>query len=181
MNKLFRYINWGLSYLLKILINNKIHADLFPRIDYSVKLIVESGAKLIIGKNVRIKNDTTIYVKKNGVLIIGENTSIGHHSELSVAGNVSIGSNVITGAYFYLTDSNHLFEPTGIPFKHQGMEIKSCSIGNNVWIGRAAMVLAGGCISDNSVIAANATVTKPFSSDVVLGGVPAKVIKFISQ
>ncbi len=179
VGKALRYLNWGISYLINIVANQNVRAGYFPKIDYSVKIIVDSGGKLILGKNVRIKNNAIIYVKKNAILSLGDNTSIGHHSELSIAGHVSIGSNVITGAYFYLTDSNHRFEASVIPFRRQGMGIKSCYIGDNVWVGRAAMVLAGGEISNNSVIAANATVTKAFPGNVVLGGVPAKIIKCI--
>lgn len=50
-------------------------------------------------------------------------------------------------------------------------------IGNNVWIGSGANILGGVTIGDNSIIAAGALVNKDVPSNVIVGGVPAKVIK----
>src|SRR5690606_32192863 len=55
--------------------------------------------------------------------------------------------------------------------------IKRVKIGNNVYIGYDAIILPGVTIGDNVVIAAKSVVTKSFPSGVVIGGVPAKVIK----
>ena len=50
-------------------------------------------------------------------------------------------------------------------------------IGNNVWIGSAAIILPGVSIGDNSIIAAGAVVTKSVFSNTMVAGVPAKKIK----
>ena len=50
-------------------------------------------------------------------------------------------------------------------------------IGNDVWIGYEAVVMAGVHIGDGSIIAANAVVTKDVEPYAVVGGVPAKMIK----
>ena len=54
-------------------------------------------------------------------------------------------------------------------------------IGNNVWIGAHATILAGVTIGDNAVVAAGAVVTKDVPVNVVVGGVPAKIIKTIEE
>lgn len=51
------------------------------------------------------------------------------------------------------------------------------TIGNDVWIGRDAVLKPGITIGDGAVIAANAVVTKDVSPYTVVGGVPAKFIK----
>ncbi len=51
-------------------------------------------------------------------------------------------------------------------------------IGNDVWIGNAAMILSGRTIGDGAVIAANAVVTKDVPPYAVVGGNPARVLKF---
>ncbi|WP_455482771.1 DapH/DapD/GlmU-related protein [Haemophilus parahaemolyticus] len=52
-------------------------------------------------------------------------------------------------------------------------------IGKNVWIGSNATILAGVTIGDGTVIAAGALVNKDVPPMVVVGGVPAKIIKKI--
>ena len=54
---------------------------------------------------------------------------------------------------------------------------KAPKIGNNVVIGAGAKILGDIVIGDNVVIGANAVVTKSFESNLVIAGVPAKVIK----
>lgn len=55
---------------------------------------------------------------------------------------------------------------------------KQVIVGNDVWIGERAMVMGGLHIGDGAVIAAGAVVTKDVPPYAVVGGVPAKVIKY---
>lgn len=50
-------------------------------------------------------------------------------------------------------------------------------IGNDVWIGRGAMIMSGVTIGDGAVVAARAVVTKDVPAYSVVGGVPAKIVK----
>ena len=52
-------------------------------------------------------------------------------------------------------------------------------IGNRVWIGAHATILAGVTVGENSIIAAGAVVTKDVPANTIVGGVPAKIIKEI--
>ena len=53
----------------------------------------------------------------------------------------------------------------------------SITIGDDVWIGGGAIILPGVTIGNRVVVAAGAVVTKNVEDDVVVAGVPAKVIK----
>lgn len=49
-------------------------------------------------------------------------------------------------------------------------------IGKNCWLGTNSVILPGVELGDNVIVAAGAVVTKSFPSDVIIAGVPAKVI-----
>ena len=51
-------------------------------------------------------------------------------------------------------------------------------VGNDVWIGESASILSGVTIGDGAVVAAGAVVTKDVPPYAVVGGVPARIIKY---
>jgi acetyltransferase-like isoleucine patch superfamily enzyme len=57
-------------------------------------------------------------------------------------------------------------------------EMKSVTLGNDVWVGANALILGGVTVGHGAVIAAGAVVTKDVPDYAVVGGVPAKVIKY---
>ena len=59
--------------------------------------------------------------------------------------------------------------------------MKGMSIGANFWLGAKNTFLDGSSIGDACVLAAEAVVTQPFLGDVVLGGVPARMLKQLDQ
>lgn len=54
-------------------------------------------------------------------------------------------------------------------------------IKRNAWIGAGATILPGVTIGENSVVAAGAVVSKDVPDNVVVGGVPAKILKEIGH
>ena len=63
--------------------------------------------------------------------------------------------------------------------REQGVTSKGIKIGNNVWIGAKATFLDGAIIGNNCVVAAGAVVNGIFPNNVIIGGVPAKILKEI--
>jgi acetyltransferase-like isoleucine patch superfamily enzyme len=54
--------------------------------------------------------------------------------------------------------------------------ISSVRIGKNCWLGANSVILPGVELGDNVIVGAGAVVTKSFPENVILGGVPAKII-----
>ena len=173
INKLF----YLLRYLFKIKFNKRIKNNSFVVLQKNVQLIVEEGGVLVFNKNVTIKANSVIYVKRNAKIVFGYSSSTGHHTEISSNNCIEIGSDVIMGAYTYITDSNHGYKDKKVPIRKQHMEVGETKIGNNVWLGRNVMILKDSIVGDNSVVAAGSVVTHKFDSNKIIGGMPAKVIK----
>lgn len=134
-------------------------------------------AKYIVeecGKNVNVEQGATIRPDFK----IGDNSGIGIDAE--IYGDVTIGESVMMGPEVVIYTQNHKHELSDIPFGRQGFEsVKPVKIGNNVWIGRRVMFMAGSGCGNNVIVAAGSVVTKVFPSNVVIGGSPAKIIKYL--
>ncbi len=122
---------------------------------------------------------STSYNKIGSHIFLGKNVGFGEFSYLGGAGGLEIGDDTIIGQYFSAHPENHNFNDDKKSIRLQGVSRKGIKIGNNCWIGSKVTILDGVKIGKNSVIASGAVVNKSFEDNVVIGGVPAKVIKKI--
>ena len=109
-------------------------------------------------------------------IIIGNNSSIGIRAQ--VRGPLTIGDNVMMGPEVVIFTSNHRFDRLDITMDRQGSITKPVRIGNDVWIGQRSMIMSGVTIGNGVMIAAGAVVTKDVPDYAIVGGVPAKVLKY---
>jgi len=114
----------------------------------------------------------------NGKLIeIGNFSGIGINCELY--GQISIGENVMMGPEVIIYTYGHEIGRTDIPMRLQGKTIiKPVKIMDDVWIGRRTIIMSGVTISNGVVIGAGSVVTEDIPPYAIVGGVPAKIIKF---
>jgi len=106
---------------------------------------------------------------------IGKDVFINSGCHFQDQGGITIGDGSLIGHNVVLATINHDINPANNRKNHYA----PIKIGNNVWIGSNATVLAGVTIGDWSVVAAGAVVTKDVPAYVVVGGVPARIIKHI--
>ena len=112
-----------------------------------------------------------------GDVIIGDYTRVGLHN--TIIGPVTIGNHVNLAQGITVTALNHNFLDACARIDEQGVSTKTVVISDDVWIGANAVVLPGVTIGRHSVVAAGAVVTSDVPEGVVVGGVPAKVLKNI--
>ena len=92
---------------------------------------------------------------------------------------IIVGNNVLFAPNVTLTTANHPIAPNLRKKAYQ--YCKKIIIKDNVWICSNAVVLPGVKIGENSVIAAGAVVTKDIPDNVVAMGVPARVVREITD
>lgn len=88
---------------------------------------------------------------------------------------VRIGDNCKFGPRVSLLAATH---PVDAAARNSGMELGApITIGNNVWLGGGVIINPGVTLGDGVVVASGAVVTRDFGPNVVIGGVPARVIR----
>jgi acetyltransferase-like isoleucine patch superfamily enzyme len=111
------------------------------------------------------------------LLTIGDRCVIGRGSHIVAHQSVTIGDDVWTGPYVYITDQNHGYADTGTPIGRQLPVNRAVSIGPGSWLGAGAIVLPGARIGRNVVVAAGSVVRGDIPDHCVVAGVPARIVR----
>jgi acetyltransferase-like isoleucine patch superfamily enzyme len=110
------------------------------------------------------------------IVIIGSHSQINEDVYIQSA---IIGNYVLIAQRVAILSVTHHFESAIVPIKLQGSTNSSpVIIADDVWIGRNAIIMPGLIIGKGAVIAAGAVVTKDVPPYAIVGGVPAKIIKY---
>lgn len=130
-----------------------------------------------IGRNVQI-NEGTYAFSEN--IELGNDVYIGPDAYIYAQGGIEIKNGTIIGPRITIMTSNHHYDGDdlkAIPYDG-GNLLEKVTIGENVWIGANVSIVPGVTIGEGAVIAMGAVVTKDVPKYAVVGGNPAKVIKY---
>lgn len=129
--------------------------------------------------------EKTSISKREQTLAWGGEISIGHRSGIgvncSIRGPLTIGEDVMMGPDVVILTHTHKISDITIPMRQQGSEIRPVTIGNDVWIGMRSIIMPGVTVGNGVIIGAGAVVTKDVPDYAVVGGVPAKIIRFRNE
>lgn len=109
-------------------------------------------------------------------ICIGNNVFI--DEDVKIRRDTVIGNDVLIASGVQLITVNHNFSDINRPINVQGEEITRIIIGDDVWIGTNAIILPGVKVGAHSIVAAGAVVTKDVPDWAIVGGNPAKIIRF---
>lgn len=149
--------------------------------------------------NLSEEMELRLYPKSNfftGKLVCVSDLSVGTHSytwsELagcSCGNYCSISGGIVFAPFRHpvsrLTTSTVTYQSNGWPYTPESIRrlpaVESYGpvrIGHDVWIGRGALLMDGVAVGNGAVIGANAVVTKDVPPYAIVGGIPAKVIRY---
>ena len=106
---------------------------------------------------------------------IGENVFINHDCSFLDLGGITIDDGVMIAPKVVISSEGH---PISIEERNK-LTVGRVHIKRNAWIGANVTILPGVTVGENSVVAAGAVVSKDIPDNVVVGGIPAKIIKHL--
>lgn len=135
--------------------------------------------KSLFKKSANVHIEPPFYCDYGYNIKVGENFYANHGVVILDTVEVSFGDDVLLAPGVLISAATHPLDPEK---RKSGLELSGrINIGNNVWIGMGAKILPNVNIGDNAVVAAGAVVNKDVPANTVVAGVPAAVIRNISE
>ena len=133
------------------------------------QMFIKSGKRIKVGQGALIGSGDSIQ--------IGDDSGIGKDC---VVNNVIIGKAVMMGEGVLMFAANHNHNATDKPMINQGIgPLRTLIIEDDVWLGARCIILPSvKRIGRGSIIGAGAVVTKDIPEYAIVGGNPARVLKF---
>lgn len=122
------------------------------------------------------------FLRVNGPCSFGENVSVGNHCnfnqmDIKGSGEVTIGDFFHSGYGCLIETESHNYEGSKIPYDTTYRKY-TVHIKDFVWFGDRVLVCGNVTIGEGAIIAAGSVVVKDVPNYAIVGGNPAKVIKY---
>lgn len=124
------------------------------------------------GENPRI--EWNVYISPR--ISVGNNVTISEN--VKIRANTMIGNDVLIGPGVHIITVNHGLDAIDTLIRLQEEKENTVQIGDDVWIGTNAIILPGVKIASHAIVAAGAIVTKDIPEYAIVGGNPAKILKY---
>lgn len=107
---------------------------------------------------------------------VGKNVFINGGCHFQDQGGITLGDDCLIGHNVVFATLNHFIEPS----ERASLQPAPIVLGEKVWVGSSSTILQGVTIGDNAIIAAGSVVTKDVPANAIVGGVPARLIRYIT-
>lgn len=118
-------------------------------VDIRGQIKCSKGSKVILHDKVGMRKGSYLYVRKGGIVEIGERTTFNHNCLITARKSITIGKRSIFGPGVMIYDHDHDYKTD-----MQEYRCEDVSIGGNCWIGANSIILKGVHLGDNCVVAA---------------------------
>jgi acetyltransferase-like isoleucine patch superfamily enzyme len=146
------------------------------------------GSRVVVGTNVRLISSSSFNpiglnhpcslrtLSPSASLVIGNDVGMSGCT-IVAADSVAIGNGCLLGANSLVMDTDiHPLETAGRRWRTDDVRSAPVALGDNVFVGTAAMILKGVTVGDNAVIGAGSVVSSDVPAEAIVGGSPARVI-----
>jgi len=106
---------------------------------------------------------------------VGNDVYIARGGWMDATGGLTLEDEVVLGPYVVISTSQHVFRDGSVRFG--GNIARPVVVGRGTWIGAHASVKCGTGIGKGTLVGANAFVARDLPDQVIVGGVPARIIK----
>ena len=151
---------------------NNLHPDQYERIPGLLKeLLGKAGESVFI--------EPPFHCDYGYNIEVGENFFANYNCTILDVAKVKVGKNVLLGPNVSFYTAGHPLHPET---RNSGYEYGiSITIGDNVWIGGNAVIMAGVIVGNNVVIGGGSVVTRNIPDGVAAAGNPCRVIREITE
>ena len=151
---------------------NNLHPDQYEKIPGLLKkLFGKTGESVFI--------EPPFHCDYGYNIEVGENFFANYNCTILDVAKVKVGKNVLLGPNVSFYTAGHPLHPEA---RNSGYEYGiSITIGDNVWIGGNAVIMAGVTIGSNVVIGGGSVVTRDISDGVAAAGNPCRIIRKITD
>lgn len=156
---------WGVLTFTNFLPDNRITIKL--RGALCKPFIKRCGKNFTIARGVEIRSPDR--------LIIGDNVYIASHVWLNAMGGLKIEDEVVISPFVVISTGIHQFKNGSVRFG--GTKLSPIVIGKGSWISSHSVINAGVKVGKGVIVGANSVVLKDVPDNVIVGGIPAQVIR----
>lgn len=142
---------------IKVVYNKIINLEWSCKIADSVKFRINGRGKIILGKNVELRENVILNVTDGGCINIGDGVFINDGCCINAREKIIIEEGTMLGQDVKIYDHDHDYKSIN---RKSNFNQAPVSIGRNVWIGSDVIILKNVLIGEESVVAAGTVVRK---------------------
>jgi acetyltransferase-like isoleucine patch superfamily enzyme len=154
-------------------------------IHYTTQIDRRTASRIKLGRSLIIRKDVWLVViqgpEHGHKITIDDDCVINNQVTISAKNHIHIEHGVMLSRSVLIMDHNHAYEDPTVPIREQGVtEGGTIRIEQGCWVGQGAAIVCGQgslVIGRNSVVAANALVTRSFPPYSVIVGNPARLAR----
>ena len=124
------------------------------------------GASCVIQRGVKIREWSTIRIRKESSLVLEEGVSVGMRNIIICHERIEIGAGTLLSPNVSIYDHNHKFDYNEI--KRNEFSCSPIVIGKNCWIGANTIILKGTIVGDNCIVGAGSILNGVYPSNSVI-------------